>query len=200
MTIQSSLCEWRPIAGGLIYVRKRNERNEEVVARYRDGETLDAIGKRFGVTRERIRQIIFKHSRIYGLVDGGVRIRTERKRSERAAAREAQREARVLKNYGCSLDIYYTVKNAGGVNAYMEQRNGAKRRGIDWRFTLATWWRCWQDSECWRLRGRGGDSFVMARFGDVGPYSVDNVYFTTGRENVRDYQASRKRRIAEARV
>lgn len=31
-----------------------------MVARYADGETLDAIGQSFGLTRERVRQIITK--------------------------------------------------------------------------------------------------------------------------------------------
>ncbi|WP_364308193.1 sigma factor-like helix-turn-helix DNA-binding protein [Paenarthrobacter nitroguajacolicus] len=38
----------------------REERDAAMVERYADGETLDAIGQSFGVTRERVRQIIAK--------------------------------------------------------------------------------------------------------------------------------------------
>ncbi|WP_026556445.1 sigma factor-like helix-turn-helix DNA-binding protein [Arthrobacter sp. 35W] len=38
----------------------KDERNAVMVERYSDGETLDAIGQSFGVTRERVRQIISK--------------------------------------------------------------------------------------------------------------------------------------------
>ena len=35
----------------------REQRDAAMVARYSNGETLDAIGQSFGVTRERVRQI-----------------------------------------------------------------------------------------------------------------------------------------------
>ena len=38
----------------------REQRDAAMVARYSDGETLDAIGQSFGITRERVRQIITK--------------------------------------------------------------------------------------------------------------------------------------------
>lgn len=38
----------------------RDQRNAILVERYADGETLDAIGQSFGITRERVRQIIVK--------------------------------------------------------------------------------------------------------------------------------------------
>ncbi|WP_458107208.1 hypothetical protein M1D51_16110 [Arthrobacter sp. R3-55] len=38
----------------------REERDAAMVERYADGETLDAIGQSFGITRERVRQIIAK--------------------------------------------------------------------------------------------------------------------------------------------
>lgn len=56
----------------------REERDAAMVARYAAGETLDAIGQSFGITRERVRQIIAKV--------GGAS--AEESRRKRLAARE----------------------------------------------------------------------------------------------------------------
>lgn len=57
----------------------REQRDAAMVERYSDGETLDAIGQSFGITRERVRQIIAKV--------GGTN--AEESRRKRMAAREA---------------------------------------------------------------------------------------------------------------
>jgi hypothetical protein len=57
----------------------REHRDAAMVERHADGETLDAIGQSFGITRERVRQIIAK--------GGGTS--AEESRKNRIAAREA---------------------------------------------------------------------------------------------------------------
>ena len=61
----------------------REQRDAAMVERYADGETLDAIGQSFGITRERVRQIIAKV--------GGTN--AEESRRNRIAAREAATRA-----------------------------------------------------------------------------------------------------------
>lgn len=61
----------------------REQRDAAMVERYSDGETLDAIGQSFGLTRERVRQIVAKV--------GGTN--AEESRLKRAAAREAATKA-----------------------------------------------------------------------------------------------------------
>ncbi|MEV5053668.1 sigma factor-like helix-turn-helix DNA-binding protein [Arthrobacter sp. LAR12-1-1.1] len=61
----------------------RDQRDAAMVERYSDGETLDAIGQSFGITRERVRQIIVKV--------GGTN--AEESRMSRMLAREAARKA-----------------------------------------------------------------------------------------------------------
>jgi hypothetical protein len=61
----------------------REQRHAEMVERYADGETLEAIGQSFGITRERVRQIIAKV--------GGTN--AEESRKNRIAAREAATRA-----------------------------------------------------------------------------------------------------------
>lgn len=43
-----------------------SDRDREIVAAYRDLGTLEAVGAQFGVTRERIRQIVSKYERLTG--------------------------------------------------------------------------------------------------------------------------------------
>lgn len=57
---------------------------------------------------------------------------------------------------------------------YTEQRKRAVRRGIAWEFTFETWWKLWQESGHWNLRGKKAGCYVMARRGDTGPYSPGN--------------------------
>lgn len=66
---------------------------------------------------------------------------------------------------------------------YTQQRFNAKKRGIEWQFTLDSWLKVWIESGKWDLRGKSKNSYVMSRIGDVGPYSPDNVVIKTNSEN-----------------
>ena len=70
--------------------------------------------------------------------------------------------------------------------AYTQHKSNAKARGIDFLFTFNEWKEWWIASGNWELRGRGREKYCMRRYGDVGPYSVDNVFCGTNEENVRD--------------
>lgn len=70
--------------------------------------------------------------------------------------------------------------------AFLSHRQGAKRRGIPFRFSFYEWWAWWQIDDRWVQRGRGKDNLVMARRGDVGPYSPENVYCATTQQNFAD--------------
>lgn len=62
---------------------------------------------------------------------------------------------------------------------YNSQKHAARHRSIGWLLSFDEWWSLWESSGKWPMRGRGKGKYVMARRGDVGPYSTDNVYFTT---------------------
>jgi hypothetical protein len=83
--------------------------------------------------------------------------------------------------------------------AYRTQRNSAKRRGIPFLFTFAEWWDWWQVDNRWDRRGMGKDALVMARIGDTGPYSTENVYCATHAQNAGDKHATEDARQAAAR-
>jgi hypothetical protein len=89
-----------------------------------------------------------------------------------------------------------TIPAGAGTDAwekYRSQRVGAKRRGIGWEITFEEWWRWWQIDGRWEARGaHHADALVMARFGDVGPYALSNIYCTTLAGNSRDIDPDRR--------
>jgi hypothetical protein len=70
--------------------------------------------------------------------------------------------------------------------AYSVQKRTAKQRGIEWKFTFNEWWAWWQVGNRWEQRGHGLGKLQMARFGDEGSYSPENVYCATHEQNVKD--------------
>lgn len=64
-----------------------SERDAAILEQYADGETLEEIGARFAITRERVRQIVVKH----GGADAAEarRKRAETRSSDRQTARHA---------------------------------------------------------------------------------------------------------------
>lgn len=137
---------------------------------YRAGKTLDEIGHRYGLTRERVRQVISKY---HGLsrVDGGAHKRV----SEKRAARDSEREAETVRRKGCSWAEYTALRNTIGkpTIVYAQQRQYSRRLGVNFDLTLWQWWCVWRDSGRWDQHGRGG--FVLARKNPHGSFSPDNV-------------------------
>ncbi len=75
---------------------------------------------------------------------------------------------------------------------YRAHKKRAKGRNILWGITYVQWIRIWLESGHWHERGRLKGQYVMARFGDKGPYAPWNVKIITCGENVAE--AGRKRR------
>jgi uncharacterized protein (DUF433 family) len=161
-----------------------------MAALYRGGYTLEQIGAQYGITRERVRQLLTKH---YGIrhEDGGQHQRVEKARQ----LREAKRDGKYLKKYGCTFAQWQELRDIGAammaaghgryqtpLAAYRTQERNAKTRGIAWNFTMWQWWQVWQASGRWEQRGRG-NGYMMCRIGDQGAYEPGNVFIATGCEN-----------------
>ena len=74
--------------------------------------------------------------------------------------------------------------------AYYTQKINAKKRGISFELTFEEWVDWW--GEDWDRRGRCKTELVMARNGDTGAYSLDNIYKSTASDNV--VESNRPRR------
>lgn len=163
----------------------KSERSERMAALYRQGKTLEQIGAEYGITRERVRQIINKHHGPTGKQGGKAKVAKDRRKQVYAA-----RDARSMKQWGCPWSQYVLLRDAKKpVRAFHSQRQNAATRGIGWELNLWQWWTIWQESGHWEERGRGA-GYGMCRKNDTGPYSVGNVYIATGVENIKDYWAA----------
>lgn len=77
--------------------------------------------------------------------------------------------------------------------AYADQRRNARRRGIRFDLSFDDWFAVWVSSGHLAERGRTrGKPYVMARFGDCGPYAVGNIKIIRLRENLSEETARQR--------
>lgn len=171
------------------------ERELTMKARYEAGETLQQIATDYGMTRERVRQLLTKHFG-FDQRSGG----QSKRAAEARAKRKAAQDAKYMAKWGHDFTTHKSLIRLGHkmmetgvcrertpIGAFTRQWNNARCRGIAWQFTLADWWAFWQESGKWEQRGVHGSEYVMCRLNDEGPYSRENCYIATSRENLQDY-------------
>jgi len=166
----------------------------QLVELYKSGVTLAAVGQKYGITRERVRQLLkkagvtsFEGGRtMRSLAGTDDRVSELRKKSDRAELRSQRKWGMCFDDYKTHVAEYGSTSKVGSpMNRYIHQRKNAERRGIEWGFTFASWWAIWQESGKWSERGRG--AYVMARHGDgATSYSPENVYICTQSQNSKD--------------
>lgn len=88
------------------------------------------------------------------------------------------------------------------IKKYAGHKSSAKQRGIAWEFDFHDWMTVWDKSGKFSQRGRKVGQYVMARFGDVGPYSVDNVKIILCSENLREaiHRGRRMTTLSEGQI
>lgn len=141
---------------------------------FSEGKTLREIGEAFGITKQRVSWLFAKAG--VTAADGGHAVS-------------------LAGRYGFkSVDEFEEAKlmYPGCVKKFKQQKTNARVRGVEFSFTLASWLETW--GPAWFQRGIGGDSLVMCRVGDVGPYAPGNVYIATCGQNAVDYQAKKRGR------
>ena len=168
-------------------------RDYEWTALFSEGHTFEEISKKYGCTRQNVQQRLGKLGVSGG--DGGRTIRSFKNISDKVACklnRQNAKEARHFLKWGCSFEFMAAIapgikrkEKSHPLRKFNAQRGSAKRRGIEFGLNFREWWDIWQDSGHWNERGRGG-GYVMARFGDSGPYVVGNVEIITANKNVSD--------------
>lgn len=167
--------------------RLRDERAIAMLEAYKKDVTLEDIGACFGLTRERVRQIITKWNG--GPVLGGRTVLIELNKAHSIKDKKWKKEAKMFATYGCSVEFIEAANNGmrlsdgkSPAGKYRHQKGSAKTRSIEFNLTFKEWWDIWQESGRWSERGRG-NGYCMARVGDTGPYSVDNVEIKTASDN-----------------
>lgn len=71
-------------------------------------------------------------------------------------------------------------------NRYTIHKNSAKSRGIDFNLTYEEWYNWWLSNGVDKNfpTDNGPNRPCMCRYGDTGPYSLDNIYFDTLSNNI----------------
>lgn len=166
--------------------KELEERAQKMLGMYQAGITLQKIGDQFGLTRERVRQILAK----LGVVatQGGAAVLAKAKR---VAAKQSI-EARYLAKYGLPLEVVRQLQKDRVTHAFNHQKQSAKHRGVAWNLTFAQWFAIWQSSGKLHLRGRGHGKYVMSRVSDQGCYELGNVHIQLATENSKEAVAKWK--------
>jgi hypothetical protein len=74
-------------------------------------------------------------------------------------------------------------------NSYYGQRSAAKRRNILFQLTFDEWYNWWLSNgvdKALQQSSRSANTLCMCRYGDLGPYSLTNIYCTTIQQNAAD--------------
>lgn len=154
------------------YAPRDEGRELVMVALFKAGQTLQAIGDTFNLTRERVRQLLKRHG-VTGK-DGGITVSNSDDRY-RGYTKEEFKEIQ--------------EKFPDCVRRFREQRNSATHhRGIEWKLTFKEWISVWDGH--WDKRGRG-HGLVMCRRKDKGAYELGNVFIAPGSFNNSAYQIRR---------
>lgn len=80
---------------------------------------------------------------------------------------------------------------------YHSHRSNAKKVGKEFLLTFEEWLKIWVDSGHYHERGHYKGQYVMARYGDKGPYAVGNVKIITFEENSREHVGNRPETVAK---
>lgn len=158
-----------------------------IISRFRAGETQQSIADEYGLTRQRIQQVLVKYG--LGKKDSarGAMIATRRV-SERSAT-IARLDAYWRRVYGLSLIERTTIKRQFGhrpFRAYIEQRSMMCRlygRAV-WQISFTEWWGLWLASGKWQERGRG-HGYGLMRNDALAPYSRGNCRIVSQPEGIR---------------
>ena len=159
-------------------------RNQDMVVQYTEGATLQEIGSYYGITRERVRQIIARAG--VTRYDGGIHSRAEAKREAKAI----RKDRKSIDMYGLTHDEIRAIKDRHGnkpIKTFRQQQHSAAKRGIHWDLLFSEWWLIWRDSGKWEQRGRGKGEYCMGRHNDCGAYKAGNVKIITVEKNQSEY-------------
>lgn len=95
--------------------------------------------------------------------------------------RMTKKEVNFYRQQFTEVDINYAL-----TRFTYQRRHAEVIRGVKFEMSFEQWLQLWLDSGHWDKRGRGAENFCMARIGDIGPYSINNVYIATNSQNTHD--------------
>lgn len=76
--------------------------------------------------------------------------------------------------------------------AFNDHKTHARERNISFLFTYSEWLEMWMLSGKWNERGKTSKCYVMARYGDIGAYSLRNCKIISVEENCNERWEGKK--------
>lgn len=156
-------------------------RVQRMATMHAQGMTLAKIGEVYGMTRERVRQLITK------IGGEGARLKMTKALGEaKAHQHQAAVEARIVAKWGIDRATHSRLRADVTIRKYERQKVNARSRGIAWNLAFAQWWAIWQASGKFELCGRGKGHYCMSRIKDTGGYQLGNVHIQPCVDNSRE--------------
>lgn len=147
-------------------------RSENMKDMFLAGATMQDIGIKYGLTRERVRQILRRKYQITG-IDGGESEIARR----RLAAVDAKKDVYSQKRWGCSYAEYVAILHHPDKPTYFytsDKRNWNRLYG-HCDITLWQWWGLWQNSGHWSDRVAYPRRYRVSLVDPSGRCAINNV-------------------------
>lgn len=148
---------------------------------YQRGEMLGDIGSRYGITRERVRQILVKQG-IRGKDGGAYKQGLSRSAiREKAAIQARENYSLAIYGMGCKetsdLSAELGSKKTFIVNAYRQLRDNSNRQKIPWSLTLKEFFYATKD------KPYGLGNYVLRRIDQSKGYEPENIIYISHSDN-----------------
>lgn len=169
------------------------EKVAKMAEMYRQGLTLADIGRQYNCSREYVRQLLAAAG--VTAADGGQAVRSRMVNSA-TISKQRLAQAKQEAKRGVPYELLRELQACGATRAYTRHCQSSRKRGIEFKLTLAQWWAIWQASGKFHLRGTGRGKYCMSRIRDDGAYELGNVHIqlneANGREAVARWQGKTK--------
>lgn len=161
-------------------------RNKMIVSLCLRGKSMQKVGEKYGICRERVRQIIREHGIPTDVVGSEARRKRaiENARKRKQAAREHKRR-RVENLWGVPLEEYERLRAMDPdfmhtpLGRFIVWRKNQNQHHGGCYMTFAEWWGVWERSGKYHLCGFGSSNYVMSRRDFGAPLTVDNAMVDT---------------------
>jgi len=183
-----------------IYTMTKLDRTQTMINLFKLGNTLQEVGDKYHITRERVRQILTQSE--VKAEDGGRRI----KKINRCFAKKEKWLNTWLPLYKCLRKDFIEITQGNGVHGgnkyplrYWRQATNSKSRGIGFNLTFPEWYKIWEESGHIGNMGLGVGKYCMSRYKDVGNYEIGNVKIISSVQNSVDAWKYKKWKVGPDR-
>jgi predicted DNA-binding protein YlxM (UPF0122 family) len=160
-------------------------RDDEICELYRSGYTMQEIGDRYNISRQRIQQILAKFNMTYE--DGGNHVKSVARQEQL----KQEMDERSFNNYGYTREQFHMLRgthedyNKSALGKWYQFKKNCEIHGFELQLTPLEWWDIWQKSGKFHLLERAGDGYCLGRIDQKGPFSKENCVVRKFSENCR---------------